>query len=89
MSAQSDIRQQPDQKMLGEMLLIDHIIPGEEDQTNKINTEKGEELMDNAKIQALFDEVEIYKQAIRDAEDALDSAVQELDETLDETYNQE
>ena len=75
--------------MLGEMLLIDHIIPGEEDQTNKINTEKGEELMDNAKIQALFDEVEIYKQAIRDAEDALDSAVQELDETLDETYNQE
>jgi hypothetical protein len=75
--------------MLGEMLLIDHIIPGEEDQTNKINTEKGEELMDNTKIQALFDEVEIYKQAIRDAEDALDSAVQELDETLDETYNQE
>ena len=40
------------------------------------------------KIQKLFDEVETYKQAIRDAEDALASADQELDEVLDTSFLQ-
>ena len=38
-------------------------------------------------IQDLMQEVEIYKQAIRDAEDALESAELELDETLDAEFN--
>ena len=42
--------------------------------------------MSNGKLQELFDEVELYKQAIRDAKDALASAEAELDETLDVEY---
>ena len=41
---------------------------------------EGEKSM--SKIQELMNEVEIYKQAIQDAKDALASAEQELDETL-------
>ena len=40
----------------------------------------------NSKIQELFKELELYKQAIQDAKDALASAEMELDETLDEAY---
>ncbi len=63
---------------------------GNEDQNELKNQhEKGEETtMENEKIQKLFEEVEIYKQAIQDAKDALASAEQELDETLDAEYNQ-
>ena len=39
-----------------------------------------------SKIQELFDEVELYKQAIQDAKDALSSAEQELDEELDDEW---
>ena len=46
---------------------------------------KGEETMDS-KIQELLHEVEVYKQAIKDAKDALASAEMELDETLDAQY---
>lgn len=42
-----------------------------------------------SKIQGLFDEVELYKQAIQDAKDALASAEQELDETLAAGYGKE
>ena len=38
------------------------------------------------KIQQLMTEVEIYKQAIQDAKDALASAEMELDEVLDEEF---
>ena len=41
------------------------------------------------KIQTLINEVEIYKQAIQDAKDALASAEAELDETLDAGYRAE
>ena len=46
---------------------------------------EGEKSM--SKIQDLMKEVEIYKQAIEDAKDALASAEMELDETLEEEYN--
>lgn len=59
-------------------------IYGDEDQNNlTIDKNKGEdETMENNKIQALMNEVEIYRQAIQDAKDALASAEMELDETL-------
>ena len=47
-------------------------------------TIEGEKAMN--KIQELMNEVEIYKQAIQDAKDALASAEMELDETLDAEY---
>ena len=40
------------------------------------------------RIQELFDEVELYKQAIRDAKDALASAEEELDEVLSAEYGE-
>ena len=42
-----------------------------------------------SKIQELFEEVDMYKQAIRDARDALASAEMELDETLDAEFCKE
>ena len=42
-----------------------------------------------ADIEALMKEVEIYKQAIRDAEDALESAEMELDMELDTEYRRQ
>lgn len=71
--------------------MIDHEPYGDEDQNNLmelINNCKGENTMETNKIQELFNEVEIYKQAIQDAKDALASAEQELDETLDAEYDQ-
>lgn len=68
--------------------MIDDEIYGDEDQNelmNLINNYKGEKPMEN-KIQELFNEVELYKQAIQDAKDALASAEQELDETLDAEF---
>ena len=65
--------------------MIDQTNYGDEDQNelmHLINNYKGEKPMEN-KIQDLFNEVELYKQAIQDAKDALASAEQELDETLD------
>ena len=51
-------------------------------------TTKGEgATMETNKIQTLMNEVEVYKQAIQDAKDALASAEQELDETLDLEFN--
>ena len=62
-------------------------------ETEAFRLEKGEMKMKeiknenaNSKIQELFNEVKLYKQAIRDAEDALASAEMELDETLDEVH---
>ena len=40
-------------------------------------------------IQQLMDEVEIYKQAIQDAKDALASAEMELDETLENEFEKQ
>lgn len=63
---------------------------GDEDQNdlmNLIDSYEGDIVMENNKIQELMSEVEIYKQAIQDAKDALASAEMELDETLDEEYN--
>ena len=68
--------------------MIDQESYGDEDQNelmNLINNYKGEKPMEN-KIQDLFNEVELYKQAIQDAKDALASAEQELDETLDAEF---
>lgn len=45
--------------------------------------------MEANKIQKLMNEVEIYKQAIRDAKDALAAAETELDETLDGEFRRE
>ena len=45
--------------------------------------------MKNSRIQELMNEVETYRQAIQDARDALASAERELDETLDDEYNNE
>lgn len=72
------------------MYLLDYESYGDEDQNelmNLINNYKGEKPMEN-KIQELFEEVELYKQAIQDAKDALASAEQELDETLDAEFDQ-
>lgn len=44
--------------------------------------------MENNKIQKLMSEVETYRQAIQDAKDALASAEMELDETLEEEFEQ-
>jgi len=41
------------------------------------------------KIQNLYNEVEIYKQAIEDAQNALASAESELEDMLAETYEAE
>lgn len=71
--------------------MIDYEDYGDEDQNDLmelIDNYKGEVTMETTKIQELFNEVEIYKQAIQDAKDALASAEQELDETLDAEYNQ-
>lgn len=65
--------------------MLNSVPVGEVNQTT--NNEKGEFSMQDTRIQQLFNEVEIYKQAIQDAKDALASAEQELDETLDEAYN--
>ena len=43
-------------------------------------------MSENNKIQELFKEVELYRQAIQDAKDALASAEQELDEELDAEF---
>lgn len=65
---------------------------GDEDQNdlmNSIDMNKGEvSSMETSKIKELMNEVEIYKQAIQDAKDALASAEMELDETLDAEFNQ-
>lgn len=45
--------------------------------------------METSKIEKLMQEVEIYKQAIQDAKDALASAEMELDETLDAEFNRQ
>ncbi len=61
---------------------------GNEDQNDlTTNIEKGEKPMEN-KIQELMNEVEVYKQAIQDAKDALASAEMELDATLEAEFNQ-
>ena len=61
---------------------------GNEDQNDLTNNiEKGEKPMEN-KIQELMNEVEVYKQAIQDAKDALASAEMELDATLEAEFNQ-
>ena len=61
---------------------------GNEDQNDlTTNIEKGERPMEN-KIQELMNEVEVYKQAIQDAKDALASAEMELDATLEAEFNQ-
>ena len=68
--------------------MIDYETYGDEDQNelmNLINNHKGEEPMET-KIAELFNEVEVYKQAIQDAKDALASAEQELDETLESEF---
>lgn len=61
---------------------------GDEDQNDLMNLiDKGESSMES-NIKKLMNEVEIYKQAIQDAKDALASAEMELDEALDNEYNQ-
>ena len=50
------------------------------------NNCEGESNMELSSIQKLFQEVEVYKQAIEDAKDALASVEQELDETLAADY---
>ena len=45
--------------------------------------------MEKNEIQKLMEEIEIYKQAIQDAQDALDAAERELDEVLDYEYEKE
>jgi len=40
-------------------------------------------------IQKLMDEIENYKQAIQDAQDALDAAERELEETIEYEYEKE
>lgn len=69
-------------------MLDDQNIEDQNELTQLINDNKGETTMDN-KIQELFNEVELYKQAIQDAKDALASAEQELDDTLDEEFNKQ
>ena len=53
----------------------------EEFKMNEIRNETTE-----TQIQKLMKEVELYKQAIQDARDALASAEMELDETLEAEY---
>ncbi len=82
-------QQQPRLKFQGVKYLIKHFY-GDEDQNDLMNMiDEGEdEPMETSKIKELMNEVEIYKQAIQDAKDALASAEQELDETLDEEFKQ-
>lgn len=44
--------------------------------------------MGTEKIQKLMEEIETYRQAIRDAQDALASAEMELDEEFDARYRE-
>ena len=60
-----------------------------ENQTLKNQNEEGDRAMEENYIKKLFDEVELYKQAIQDAKDALASAEQELDETLAAQFKEE
>ena len=66
---------------------------GSEDQNdlmNAIDNEKGvDESMETNKIESLFKEVATYRQAIQDAKDALASAEQELDETLQAEFDKQ
>lgn len=59
------------------------------DSTKPINDYKGEDETMGNKIQDLMNEVEIYKQAIQDAKDALASAEMELDAALDMEFNEQ
>ena len=59
--------------------------PGSDYQINL--TIEGEKSM--SKIEELMREVEIYKQAIQDAKDALASAEMELDETLEAEFSEQ
>ena len=54
---------------------------------NDLTNLEGEKTMEN-KILDLMKEVEVYKQAIQDAKDALASAELELDMALDAEFNQ-
>lgn len=72
------------------MLLL-NLNCGDKDQNETVDLNvncKGEDESMESKIQTLMNEVEIYKQAIQDAKDALASAEMELDETLEMEFNQ-
>ncbi len=45
--------------------------------------------MEKVTIQRLVDEIEAYKQAIQNAQDALDAAEREIDEALEEEFEKE
>lgn len=58
---------------------------GDEDQNelmHEVNCDTEEVVVDNPRINELYAEVEIYKQAVQDAKDALASAEEELDDLL-------
>lgn len=48
--------------------------------------QRGADMNEKNQIQELCDEIERYREAIRDAQGALDSAERELDELLSMTY---
>lgn len=77
------LQQQPEFQLRSGCILIVSSIDGN---SKKSNTIGGKNAM--SKIQDLLNEVETYKQAIQDAKDALASAEMELDEALDEEFNQ-
>lgn len=67
------------------MIVHDYGSEDQNDLMSSIDNCEGEKIMQN-KIQELMNEVEIYKQAVRDAKDALASAEMELDAALDAEY---
>ena len=61
---------------------------GNERENNLVNfIDEGEGTMSENKIQKLMEQVEIYKQAVQDAKDALASAEMELTMALDIEFN--
>ena len=53
-------------------------------QSTNSTIQKGEEPMMNQEIQELLTKIDEYKQLIEDAENALDAAIENLEEALEE-----
>jgi len=70
------------------MIAQDYGYEDQNDVMNPIDNQEGADEVMLDKIQKLMNEVEIFKQTIQDAKDALASAEMELDEALDTEFSE-
>ena len=63
--------------------------PGKTDGRKRVKEMSESRNGNGEKVRKLFEEVELYKQAVEDAKDALASAEMELDAVLEEMYEAE